>query len=87
MPEEAAARNNFYEQKSRTEAEKRGVQGILILITRNPPHLQVTVGETTGKLFTESDRKYLMTRLTDAFAKIVARLEELGFLPPSEHRR
>lgn len=58
----------FYNNWIITEARRLGVNGVFILITKDPPHLQVGVGkETREKAFTVADRDQLVQPLADAF--------------------
>jgi len=58
----------FYDHWVNTEARKLGVNGVFILITKVPPHIQVGVGlETRTKAFTFKDRDELIDRMTESF--------------------
>jgi uncharacterized membrane protein YgcG len=51
-----------------TEARKLGVNGVFILISKVPPHIQVGVGlETRTKAFTFKDRDELVDRMIENF--------------------
>jgi uncharacterized membrane protein YgcG len=59
----------FHEGWSVVEGRALGVNGILVLVTRQPRHLHVFVGlDTRNKAFTLADRDELVTRLTSAFS-------------------
>ncbi|MBL9128120.1 MAG: TPM domain-containing protein, partial [Verrucomicrobiales bacterium] len=56
-----AAMNRFFEKWSVEKAREHKVDGIYVLITKDPSHLQVAVGnETERKAFTQADRKALV---------------------------
>jgi uncharacterized membrane protein YgcG len=61
-------KEKFYETWTRSEAYQLGVNGVMILITGDPPHLQVEVGsDTQKKAFTLADRDELVKNLAGAF--------------------
>jgi uncharacterized membrane protein YgcG len=61
-------KGQFYEGWCIAEGNELKVNGILILITREPRHLQVFVGLDTRKhAFTLADRDELVNKLTTAF--------------------
>ncbi|HSU65647.1 MAG TPA: TPM domain-containing protein [Tepidisphaeraceae bacterium] len=61
-------KETFYEKWTRSEAFQLGVNGVMILITGDPPHLQVEVGTSTReKAFTIADRDELVGKLADSF--------------------
>jgi uncharacterized membrane protein YgcG len=61
-------REKFYDGWSIAEGRQLGVNGIVILVTGEPRHLHVVVGNETRKLaFTLADRDELVTQLTTAF--------------------
>lgn len=60
----------FYDHWLTTEARSHGVNGVFILVTKVPPHLQVGVGlETRQKAFTFKDRDELVKLMADDFHK------------------
>jgi uncharacterized membrane protein YgcG len=61
-------KEKFYEGWSITEGRELGVNGVLILVTGDPPHIQVTVGlDTRKKAFTLADRDELLAQLATSF--------------------
>ena len=61
-------KETFYEKWTRSEAYQLGVNGVMILITGDPPHLQVEVGTSTReKAFTLADRDELVKKLAERF--------------------
>jgi len=63
-------KEKFYEGWTRSEAFQLGVNGVMVLVTGDPPHLQVEVGlETRQKAFTLDDRNELVDILVKAFEK------------------
>jgi uncharacterized membrane protein YgcG len=61
-------KDKFYEGWSVSEGQELGINGLLILITGDPPHIQVTVGlDTRKKAFTLADRDELLEVLANAF--------------------
>ena len=57
---DANAKNRFYDSWITREARRQGVNGVLILITKEPAHFQVGVGnKTRQKEFTVADRDAL----------------------------
>ena len=61
-------KDHFYQTWTRSEADQLGVNAIMILITGDPPHLQIEVGtETQKKIFTIADRDELVQRLAGEF--------------------
>ena len=79
-----SAMNRFFEKWSVDKAREHKVDGIYVLITREPSHLQVVVGnETQRKLFTQNDRQTLVdTMLGQLRAKRPddALLDGVGFV-------
>lgn len=62
-------KDKFYATWARSEAYQLGVNGVIILITGDPPHLQIEVGrDTQNKAFTLADRDELVKKLADAFS-------------------
>ena len=60
----------FYNNWVISEARKHGVNGVFILVTKDPPHVQVGVGNKTRENdFTLADRDELVGQLADAFHK------------------
>lgn len=58
----------FYDHWVTTDARKLGVNGVFILVTKVPPHIQIGVGlETRNKAFTFKDRDELLDRMTENF--------------------
>lgn len=65
---EKDGKDKFYQTWTRSEADQLGVNAVMILITGDPPHLQVEVGtETQKKVFTIADRDELVQRLAGEF--------------------
>lgn len=63
-------KEKFYEGWTRSEAFQLGVNGVMVLVTGDPPHLQVEVGlDTRQKAFTLDDRNELVEVLVKAFEK------------------
>lgn len=61
-------KDKFYDGWSVSEGHELGINGLLILITGDPPHIQVTVGtDTRKKAFTLPDRDELLELLARAF--------------------
>jgi len=61
-------KDKFYDGWSISEGREMGINGLLILITGEPPHIQVTVGmDTRKKAFTLADRDELLELLAGAF--------------------
>jgi uncharacterized protein len=57
---DTAERNSLFERWARERAREKKINGIYVLITRTPPHLQVEVGnETAEKAFTVENRNRL----------------------------
>jgi uncharacterized membrane protein YgcG len=58
----------FFTQWAYQRAKSAGVNGALVLITRDPSYLQVVVGESTRqKAFTPADRDRLRDTMLSAF--------------------
>ena len=58
----------FYDHWVTTDARKLKVNGVFILITKVPPHLQIGVGaETRKQAFTLKDRDELVDRMAENF--------------------
>lgn len=58
----------FFEHWANDLFKRDRVDGVLILICRNPSHLQVEIGdETREKVFQDADRRELISKLTTAF--------------------
>jgi uncharacterized membrane protein YgcG len=67
---DAKARTQFYHTWSLERARKEEVNGIYVLITKVPPHIQALVGnETQRRAFTLTDRNRLADGLTAAFKR------------------
>ncbi|HXE52068.1 MAG TPA: TPM domain-containing protein [Tepidisphaeraceae bacterium] len=61
-------RDQFFQKWTNQRATSNGVNGVYILITKKPGHLQVWVGnETQQRLFTSSDREELDRQLAGDF--------------------
>jgi uncharacterized protein len=59
-----ASVNRFFEQWTVRQARQQGVNGIYILLSKEPAHLQVVVGnETQNKAFTLQDRDALVATM------------------------
>jgi uncharacterized membrane protein YgcG len=74
IPEEMRAtaqqqdKQGFYDHWVISEARAHNVNGVFILITKDPPHIQVGVGkETREKAFTFKDRDELVAKLAEDF--------------------
>lgn len=60
--QDKAAATQMYEKWARREATNRKVNGVYVLLVKNPSHLQVVVNEETlQKAFTLADREALVT--------------------------
>ena len=58
----------FFEQWADDRARKQAVDGVYILLCKQPGHLQVWVGNNTARrLFTAADRDQLAQKLADQF--------------------
>lgn len=65
---EKDGKDKFYTTWARSEAFQLGVNGIIILVTGDPAHLQIEVGrDTQQKAFTIADRDELVKRMADSF--------------------
>lgn len=61
-------KDTFFKRWADSRAASQGVSGIYILITREPSHLEVAVGNRTQqRLFTRSDRDAVRDQLLTAF--------------------
>lgn len=61
-------KDKFYTGWARTDAYDLGVNGVMILITGDPGHLQIEVGnQTQAKAFTLADRDELVQKMGEAF--------------------
>lgn len=61
-------KQGFYDHWVISEARAHNVNGVFVLITKDPPHIQVGVGkETREKAFTFKDRDELVEKLTETF--------------------
>ena len=68
VPQQAQERTRFFEQWADRRASQQGVNGVYVLICKNPSHLQAAVGNATAqRLFTVSDRDELGRRMVAAF--------------------
>jgi uncharacterized membrane protein YgcG len=68
MDKEAKAK--FFQEWARSRAIRRRVNGVYVLITKEPGHIQAEVGDQTEKgAFTAKDRDRLRDILLDAFKK------------------
>jgi len=65
-PGEEEARNRFFTDWIRQRGQALGIRGMMVLIVMDPPHLQIFVGSSTGKLFTRADQEELKRKLVDA---------------------
>jgi uncharacterized membrane protein YgcG len=64
------ARTKFFQEWARSRGIKRQVNGVYVLITKEPGHIQVEVGDRTERAaFTAKDRDHLRDILTEAFKK------------------
>lgn len=67
VPEQPQDRERFFEEWTNKRAAERGVNGVYVLICKNPSHLQAAVGNATAeRLFTHSDRDELAKRMLTA---------------------
>lgn len=69
---QSVGKERFFEELTNQRAKQSGVTGVYVLITRDPSHLQVAVGNETARsgLFTTADRDHLRdTLLTNFRAK------------------
>ena len=65
---EKEGKDTFYAKWARTEAFELGVNGVIILITGDPAHLQIEVGnDTQTRAFTIADRDELVKKLAESF--------------------
>jgi uncharacterized membrane protein YgcG len=63
-------RAKFFKEWANSRAKRRRVEGIYVLISKDPGHIQVEVGQQTEKAaFTIEDRNRLREILIDAFQK------------------
>jgi uncharacterized membrane protein YgcG len=63
-------RTKFFQEWANSRAKRRRVEGIYVLISKDPAHIQVEVGRQTEKAaFTIEDRNRLREILVDAFQK------------------
>jgi uncharacterized membrane protein YgcG len=63
-------RSKFFQEWANSRARRRRVEGIYVLISKAPPHLQIEVGKQTEKAaFTVKDRDKLREILISAFGK------------------
>ena len=61
-------KDKFFSEWAREQAHNEGVNGIYVLVCRDPPHVKVAVGnETRKKAFTEPDRDHLANLLVARF--------------------
>jgi uncharacterized membrane protein YgcG len=64
------ARAKFFQEWANSRARRRRVNGVYVLICKEPGHIQVEVGHETQKIaFTTKDRDRLRDLLIDAFQK------------------
>jgi uncharacterized membrane protein YgcG len=64
------ARSQFFQEWANSRAKRRRVNGIYVLITKEPGHVQAEVGHDTQKsAFTGKDRDRLRDILIEAFEK------------------
>jgi uncharacterized membrane protein YgcG len=64
------ARSKFFQEWANSRARRRRVEGIYVLVSKTPPHLQIEVGkQTEKKAFTVEDRSKLREILISAFGK------------------
>jgi len=64
------ARAKFFQEWANSRARRRRVNGVYVLICKEPGHIQVEVGHETQKTaFTTKDRDRLRDLLIDAFQK------------------
>jgi uncharacterized membrane protein YgcG len=63
-------RSKFFQEWANSRARRRRVEGIYVLVSKTPPHLQIEVGkQTEKKAFTVEDRSKLREILISAFGK------------------
>jgi uncharacterized membrane protein YgcG len=61
-------KDKFFEDWTISEGSELGLNGVIILVTGEPRHLQVEIGlETRKKAFTAADRTELITQMATAF--------------------
>lgn len=66
--EQSQGRDAFFKQWADQRASQEGVSGVYVLICKDPPHLQVAVGNATAqRLFTYSNRDELSRRMLASF--------------------
>lgn len=64
--EDKASANRLFEQWSAQQARQLNVNGIYVLLTREPAHLQIVVGnETQKQAFTLADRSALVSKMLE----------------------
>jgi hypothetical protein len=62
-----AARDRCFSQWATSRAEQMGLNGILILICKNPGYLEIVLGNKTRCIFTNSHRDSLKSMMLEAF--------------------
>jgi uncharacterized membrane protein YgcG len=63
-------KDKFFEDWAVSEGRTIKTNGIVILISADPRHVQIALGlDTARKAFKESDREELVTKITSAFSK------------------
>jgi uncharacterized membrane protein YgcG len=64
------ARTSFFQEWANSRARRRRVNGVYVLISKDPAHIQLEVGHETQKVaFTGKDRDHLRDILVAAFEK------------------
>jgi uncharacterized membrane protein YgcG len=66
---QSVGKDRFFQQYTAQRAKQAGISGVYVLITRDPAHLQVAVGNETARagLFTAADRDRLRDSLLADF--------------------
>src|SRR5579859_961389 len=62
-------KNRFFNEWALERARKEEVNGIYVLICKDPPYVKVAVGNKTHKEFTDDERDHLGKILVDRFKK------------------
>lgn len=66
--EQSMGKDAFFRQWTDQRASQQGVNGVYVLICKNPSHLQAAVGNATAqRLFTTADRDELAKRMLASF--------------------
>jgi hypothetical protein len=66
---DAKEKDKFFQEWALERARKEEVNGIYVLICKDPPYIKVAVGNKTRKEFTDDERDHLGKILVDRFKK------------------